>query len=331
MNFCVIISLIESAYQRFKNEFPDEEPFFRITCTRRYGRANRTRVWRPADREMRVVDKSGKPTFLEVDDPGEISLDNSILMKKKQAQAFKESRQEVKPLGGKKHEIRPTKVIDKDIETIKTTKVGFDACVDVRLDDPLTVNVFQYCLDKTNYILQELRAEYKVFLEDPVLNCKGTVVTTDSASDVESLEKRIDMIILAREKQKQLEDEFKKVEELRESQSNPIMEKLVEDVKTAFKESTTVQEVVGKYIAVQRKLNDLKAKVVPLMKLYNEESFVDKINSQGFLATVWEFIDYLHKNTGDDYADDVMTSEDLEIQRRIDEKKSQKLKEQNLK
>lgn len=331
MNFCVIISLIESAYQRFKYEFPDEEPFFRITCTRRYGRANRTRVWRPADREMRVVDGNGKPTFLENSGSGEILLDNSTLMKKKQAQAFKESQQEVKPLGGKRHEVRPTKVIDKDIETIKTTKVGFDACVDVRLDDPLTVNVFQYCLDKTNYILQELRAEYKVFLEDPMLNCKGTVVTTELTSDVESLEKRIDMIVLARERQKQLEDEFRKIEDLRESQSNPVMEKLVEDVKTAFKESTTVQEVVGKYIAVQRKLNDLKAKVVPLMKLYNEEPFIDKINSQGFLATVWEFIDYLHMNTRDDYADDVMTLEDLEIQRRIDEKKLQKLKEQNLK
>lgn len=331
MNFCVIISLIESAYQRFKYEFPDEEPFFRITCTRRYGRANRTRVWRPADREMRVVDKNGEPTFLENSGSGEISLDNSTLMKKKQAQAFKESQQEVKPLGGKKHEVRPTKVIDKDIEIIKTTKVGFDACVDVRLDDPLTVNVFQYCLDKTNYILQELRAEYKVFLEDPMLNCKGTVVTTELTSDIESLEKRIDMIVLAKERQKQLEDEFRKIEDLKESQSNPVMEKLVEDVKTAFKESTTVQEVVGKYIAVQRKLNDLKAKVVPLMKLYNEEPFIDKINSQGFLATVWEFIDYLHMNTRDDYADEVMTLEDLEIQRRIDEKKLQKLKEQNLK
>lgn len=331
MNFCVIISLIESAYQRFKHEYPDEEPFFRITCTRRYGRANRTRVWRPADREMRVVDKNGKPTFSEIDSSDEISLDNSILMKKKQAQAFKESHQEVRPLGGKKHEIRPTKIVDKDIETIKTTKVGFDACVDVRLDDPLTVNVFQYCLDKTNYILQELRAEYKVFLEDPMLNCKGTLVTTELISSVESLEKRIDMIVLARERQKQLEVEFKRIEELRESQSNPIMDKLVEDVKTAFKESTTVQEVVGKYIAVQRKLNDLKAKVVPLMNLYNEEPFIDKVNSQGFLATVWEFIDYLHNNTKDDYADDVMTSEDLEIQRRIDEKRSQKLKEQDLK
>lgn len=315
MNFNVVIAMMETAYYKFKDQFPDEEPFFRITCTRKYGRSDRYKSWRPKNLETRVVFPDKKTEISETQIPDSFNLDKVIpepypqLSRKKQDE-IERGRTDVvdsSRVMGKYVRPKKNKMVDADTRTVEVTKVPYDACVDLRMDDPLSVGVFKYCIDTATMLLKEIRTEYKVLLEDPLFKLNGAFVTTDDVNDISSIEENMEKIKKIKEKEEDMRDKISKMEESmpKLTRDSEELEGLNTTIKMAFKETSTVNEIVSKYIDVQKKLNDLKSYAVPLMKKYDEMPFIESIGKYGFIATVKEFIEYLHQNTADDYVSDV--------------------------
>ena len=315
MNFNVVIAMMETAYYKFKDQFPNEEPFFRITCTRKYGRSDRYKSWRPKNFETRVVFPDKKTEISETTIPSSFNLDKVIpepypqLSRKKQDELEKGRTDVIDSSRVMGKYVRPkrNKIVDADTRTVEVTKVTYDACVDLRLDDPLSVGVFKYCIDTATMLLKEIRTEYRVLLEDPLFKMNGAFVTTDDVNDITSIEENLEKIKRIKEKEEEMKNTITRMEETipKFTKDSEELESLNTTIKMAFKETSTVNEIVSKYIDVQRKLNDLKSYVVPLMKKYNEMPFTDSITKYGFIATVKEFIEYLHQNTADDYVSDL--------------------------
>jgi len=314
MNYNVVIALMESAYNKFKLQFPNEEPFFRITCSRKFGRSDRHRSWRPKNLETRTVFPDRSSKFSQ--DNINASLDILGATEAKGKPLTKKQQRDLED--GKTNLIREDKVIhkhirprpiklrDADTRRVEVTKVPYDACVDLRFDDPISVSVFKYCVDSANTLLKEIRTEYKLLLEDPLFNSVGSFVSTIEVDSVHTIEDSLEKIKKIQEKEIEMRDRVVQMETVlpKLMAEKEVLDDLSKSVKAAFKESTTVQDVVSKYIDMQRKLNDLKSYVVPLMRKYNEEPFIEKVAKNGFISTVKEFIEYLHQNTADDYVSD---------------------------
>jgi len=307
MNYNVVIALMESAYNKFKLQFPNEEPFFRITCSRKFGRSDRHRSWRPKNLETRTVFPDRSSKFSQ--DNINASLDILGATEAKGKPLTKKQQRDLED--GKTNLIREDKVIhkhirprpiklrDADTRRVEVTKVPYDACVDLRFDDPISVSVFKYCVDSANTLLKEIRTEYKLLLEDPLFNSVGSFVSTIEVDSVHTIEDSLEKIKKIQEKEIEMRDRVVQMETVlpKLMAEKEVLDDLSKSVKAAFKESTTVQDVVSKYIDMQRKLNDLKSYVVPLMRKYNEEPFIEKVAKNGFISTVKEFIEYLHQNT----------------------------------
>ena len=319
MNFNVVIAMMETAYYKFKDQFPDEEPFFRITCTRKYGRSDRYKSWRPKNFETRVVFPDKKTEVSETQIPDSFNLDKVIpepypQLSRKQQDELEKGRTDVvdsSRVMGKYVRPKKNKLVDADIRTVEVTKVPYDACVDLRMDDPLSVGVFKYCIDTATMLLKEIRTEYKILLEDPLFKTSGAFITTDDVNDISSIEENLEKIKKIKEKEEEMKNKVLQIEETlpKLSRDSEELEGLNATIKMAFKETSTVNEIVSKYIDVQKKLNDLKSYAVPLMKKYNEMPFTESITKYGFIATVKEFIEYLHQNTADDYVSELRVGE----------------------
>jgi len=286
MNYNVVIALMESAYNKFKLQFPNEEPFFRITCSRKFGRSDRHRSWRPKNLETRTVFPDRSSKFSQ--DNINASLDILGATEAKGKPLTKKQQRDLED--GKTNLIREDKVIhkhirprpiklrDADTRRVEVTKVPYDACVDLRFDDPISVSVFKYCVDSANTLLKEIRTEYKLLLEDPLFNSVGSFVSTIEVDSVHTIEDSLEKIKKIQEKEIEMRDRVVQMETVlpKLMAEKEVLDDLSKSVKAAFKESTTVQDVVSKYIDMQRKLNDLKSYVVPLMRKYNEEPFIEK-------------------------------------------------------
>lgn len=292
MNFNLVISLIESAYENFKRHFPEEEPYFKIICTRKYGRADRQHSWRKESREI------GKDSVKTVDLQAKesINLIQAKLSKKNEKDDHKNN-----PMGVVR--VQKKKLIDKDniIETVPVLLQNYDVGVDMRLDDPLTASVFRYCVDKTNYLVHELREEYRYFLETPM--CKNEpFLCFGEVNDVEDLEERIKKIEDMKAKDKLRKEEIENLKREIElskisTQSTDELKSMDDLVRRAFKESTTVRDVVERYLKNQKSLNDVKSMVMPLMEdrsMYPEFPLEVNLKEKGFIRTLGEFIDFLH-------------------------------------
>ena len=315
MNFNVVIAMMETAYYKFKDQFPDEEPFFRITCTRKYGRADRQKMWRPKNLETRVVfpDKSVEITNTEIS--SEIKLDKAV----PELEPYRTRKQQEEDERGRTDLINPNrimaryvrpqknKIVDYDTRAVEVTKVPYDACVDLRMDEPISVGVFKYCIDSAQMLLKEIRTEYKVLMDDPLFKSKGSFVSTDDIDSIQTIEDSLKTIASIKMKEEEMRTKILQVESTlpQLTKNSEELDSLNKSIKLAFKESATVQEVVTKYIDVQKKLNELKSFALPLMKKYNEMPFLDSVMKYGFISTLKEFIEYLHQNTADDYASEL--------------------------
>lgn len=307
--------MMETAYYKFKDQFPDEEPFFRITCTRKYGRSDRHKSWRPKNFETRVVFPDKKTEISGTQVPSSFNLDKVIpephpQLSRRQQDELEKGRTDVidsSRVMGKYVRPKKNKMVDADTRTVEVTQVPYDACVDLRMDDPLSVSVFKYCIDTATMLLKEIRTEYRVLLEDPLFKMNGALVTADDVGDISSIEENLEKMKRIKEKEDEMKHKIAQMGETmpKYAKDSEELESLNTTIKMAFKETSTVNEIVSKYIDVQKKLNDLKSYAVPLMKKYNEMPFMESISKYGFIATIKDFIEYLHQSTADDYVSDL--------------------------
>ena len=306
MDYSLIQSLVEAAYYRFKHEYPDEEPFFRITCTRKFGRSEK-RSWRRSEDgsySMRTVSKDGNQD-LQVVKPRGISLDESYTTKNdNETKDRNETNRWISPR--KTLPIRKSKIKDADKKIVLTTKFSYDAMIDVRFDEPVTVSTIKYFMDTTNGLLKELHEGYKVFLEDPTL-WKGKEVLMLNPNMGSTFEDRLDkaMSALRNIDSKDVESKIEKLEVVTQTDAFTCLDcdDVLSNLKTTFKTTLTIRDLAEKYISTQRKLNDLKSTVMPVMRHYKHLKMEKMISDDGFIKTVGFLVDFLHTMGDEDYDD----------------------------
>lgn len=300
MDYSLIQSLVENAYFKFKQEFPEEEPFFRITCTRKFGRSER-RNWR-GNRDdsylVRTVDKHGRSSF-EDHKPTPIVLNESVKLKNddKIAQRNSENRW---CSSSRTLPIQRVKVKDADKKTILTTKFTYDAMVDVRFDDPVTVSTIRYFMDTTNKVIKELHEGYKVFLEDPLFKCGSEMIYFGDVRDTtvdQRIEDAINTIKKSKINQPNLEKKINTIECLTQTEAFTCLDcdDVVKELKETFKTTLTIRDLAEKYVVTQKKLNDLKSVAMPIMRSYKSLPINDMISKDGFIKTISFFIDFVDK------------------------------------
>jgi len=307
MDYCLIQTLVEAAYYKFKSEFPNEEPFFRITCTRKFGRSER-RTWRQGDKGMRVVERTGDVSHHRVPLSG-VSLDESEELKRdeKIKQRSEENRW-ISPM--KTIPVKRTKIKDADKKKILTTKFQYDAMIDVRFDEPITVSSIRYFIDTTNGLLKEIQEGYKVFMEDPAI-WKGTETIMMGVDHGVSFDEKLDRAIRALKRQDELktsiEQKLNLIEEVTQTDAFSCFDcdEVVDNLRKTFKTTLTVRDLADKYISTQKKLNDLKSSLIPIFKHYKYMKLFDMMEKDGFIKTVGFLVDFLHTLSDDqnDYDD----------------------------
>ena len=310
MDYSLIQTLVEAAYHKFKYEFPNEEPFFRITCTRKFGRSEK-RSWRNPDGvdDMRVVSKEGKVTKQQVT-IGNLKLDGSI--KVRSDDKLKNDHERNRWISPRKTlPLMNRRVIDADKKTILTTKFNYDAMVDVRFDEPLIVSSVRYFMNTTNGLLKEIQEGYRVFLEDPTI-WKGNEVFMMNMGQGVTFEDRLEKAIKAvknhDDKVKYIEMKIQTVESMAQTEEFTCFDcdDVINNLKTTFKTTLSIRDLADKYINVQKKLNDLKSTVLPLFKRYKHLNLHDMMQKEGFIKTIGFLIDFLDTmgDDQDDYVDD---------------------------
>lgn len=306
MDYSLIQSLVEAAYFKFKHEYPNEEPFFRITCTRKFGRSER-RSWRNTENgsySMRTVHKNGVESYDKIR-PSGVRLDESQLVKNDdETKSRNESNRWASSV--KTLPIRRSVIKDADKKIILTTKFNYDAMVDVRFDEPVTVSTIKYFMDTTNGLLKELHEGYKVFLEDPTL-WKGKEVLMLNPNVGATFEERLDKAMLALRgiNTKDVESKIDKLEVITQTDAFTCLDcdDVLTNLKTTFKTTLTIRDLAEKYILTQKKLNDLKSVVMPIMKHYRHLNLTKMMSDDGFIKTVGFLVDFLHTMGEDDYND----------------------------
>ena len=304
MDYSLIQSLVEAAYYKFKYEYPNEEPFFRITCTRKFGRSER-RSWRSAEGDsylMRTVLKDGVKCYDEVEPTG-VRLDESQLVKNdNEMKRRNETNKWTSPV--KTLPLKRSVVKDADKKIILTTKFNYDAMVDVRFDEPVTVSTVKYFMNTTNGLLKELHEGYKVFLEDPML-WKGKEVLMFNPNVGSTFEERLDKAMLALRgiNTKDVELKIETLESITQTDAFTCLycDDVLTNLKTTFKTTLTIRDLAEKYITTQKKLNNLKSVVMPIMRHYKHLNLVKMMGDDGFIKTVGFLVDFLHTMGDDDY------------------------------
>lgn len=307
MDYSLIQTLVEAAYYRFKNEYPNEEPFFKITCTRKYGRSEK-RTWRNIDKSMRIFERDGSIRTHEVPLTG-VKLDESVLIKnddetkvRNEVNKWSQPRRTVP--------IKRTKVVDADKKTILTTKFKYDAMVDVRFDEPITVSSVRYFINTTNSLLKEVQEGYKVFLEDPTIWKSKEVLMVNVGQDVtfdDKLERAIKALKSHDEMIRSIEKKIESVEAVTQTEAFTCFDcdDVVSNLKTTFKSTLTIRDLAEKYITTQKKLNELKSLAIPIFKHYKYMKLFDMMEKEGFIRTIGFLLDFLHTlgDNQDDFDD----------------------------
>ena len=302
----MIQSLVEAAYFRFKYEFPNEEPFFRITCTRKFGRSEK-RSWRSTEDgsySMRTVNKDGIESYSKVR-PSGVRLDESQLVKN---DVETKNRNESNRWASSVRTVPIKRSVKKDADKkiILTTKFNYDAMVDIRFDEPVTVSTVKYFMNTTNGLLKELHEGYKVFLEDPTL-WKGKEVLMLNPNTGATFEERLDKAMLALRSidTKDVESKIERLEVITQTDAFTCLDcdDVIANLKTTFKTTLTIRDLAEKYISTQKKLNDLKSVVMPIMRHYKHLNLAKMMSDDGFIKTVGFLVDFLHTMGDDDYDD----------------------------
>ena len=306
MDYSLIQTLVEAAYYKFKHEYPNEEPFFRITCTRKFGRSEK-RSWRRGEDvkyPMRVVSRTGSSEYDKIELNG-VTLDESEVTRNDDEVKDRNDKNRW-ALPGKVLPIRKTKVKDADKKMILTTKFQYDAMVDVRFDEPISVSTIKYFMDTTNGLLKELHEGYKVFLEDPTI-WKGKEVLMLNPDMGSTFEERMGkaMSTLRGINVKEVEAKIDVLEAITQTDTFTCVDcdDVMSSLKNTFKTTLTIRDLAEKYITTQKKLNDLKSLVIPIMRHYKHLNFDKMINDDGFIKTVGFLVDFLHTMGEDEYND----------------------------
>jgi len=339
----LIFKLIESEYQSFKHDFPEEEPFWRISCYRKrdkvfkkgYETNNQSgsinqlepailkQTWRRV-----IVDSEGKTEDeIKVKEPTIVSVIESKVTPYVKLTSVRKSERMFK-------EIKPHVVLEPKTKEFTCIGIPSDSRIEVvrRIDEPGDLELFSYdhtiasvskekimmfgkpgvnviavgdkiespMLNNPSGIIkleQELTNKIEEYY-NVIKNCSG--ITPNIVNTIHTLQKQNKELLTEMSSHKEkFSDDIKQVERV-------ILRHPIRKIQTLMNKDLTISDIIDKYIEVQKKLNDLKAKVTPILIKHKKLRFKSVLDEHGFINGLYHIIKYFDDDYDSDNDQDVM-------------------------
>lgn len=293
----VLDSLVQRAYDNFKRDYPEEEPWWRIVCMRKHYRSKYNLTPEDEKKNWRKFIYEDKPngtiskTIIEDNQP--LSLQNKITkVTNKHRVELTSQTGRIKLTPWVKEESKYT------TETVHFTQDMMNSMaqsIDVvyRKDEP--VDIETTAIDNTMSVWGITSDR---FIKP--INVDGTKIIDpkDLVNVINELNKSLEEARSELEKYRKLW--FDSVRDEEETQKLRIIDKdcdiELKRLNNVIKKDLTIKEVIVKYHQTQAKLNDCKSYTIKKMKdNFDPDEFdVDKkLKEFGFIGTLPRIIDYL--------------------------------------
>lgn len=286
--YLIIHGLLQREYDNFINMFPGEEPFWKITCVRKHHRPTITE----ADRQMNWRQ------FTKVGGQVKVEEIKTVSVKKRKFTDRVTKQQERKKKFENNVEVsdRPIRRAEKYVETIEEdyTIEVFDSNVNA-----VQVDVHSHVSDaslisivKLDTIKQSITEE--VFQIWDTIKGSGVFIDDDKTEFL-SVEDKIrlvsDRTIKVINEQQQMIHDLKNEISLLKAQLD--QNKLIEIKELShIKQDWSVNEIINKYVDIQKKLTMVKSKIMPILEKHDRLGIHKKIADKGFITSLISVVEY---------------------------------------
>lgn len=295
-NSKIIMSLINRSYEKFKEQYPNEEPFWKISC---FKKINRTKIVNKSDLDM---------NWRQIETNNE-SKTSPVINEIKECRIKKETRvrtitksQENRTWNSADTQnprvIKGKPIITNDVITITHTDETY-------LSDahPMNIDINMKYDDPSYLTVHVLSEEFKVIEEKIAVwgkEMKGMIISSGDGQLV-GLAKKIEMHM---DEMNQLKNKIMELEQ-RNSDYQALIHQFQlekEELKTkevnfdrlnkVIKKNWTVGEVITKYAETQEKLNEAKMSVTNTLKKHSRLNITDLYKKYGFIGSFKHVVQY---------------------------------------
>jgi len=299
--FKIVYGVLIREYDRFKKYFPGEEPFWKISCVRKYFRPKFSESdlktnWRS------ITTSRGQTEITEIEEVSltKIRKTGKVITEQKRVKVIRESDEKIisdKPLTRREKylEIHEEELIQ---ETYKSMDNNFMIDTNVHLNDPNFIDIIQ--LEENQKICDEkvLGLWGKINVQDKLIITKDkSFMEVDSMmSKIEEAYSKSLQIMMDQEKRvKELVDENQQLKK-------QLSEHKLIDIKelTHIKSDWSMQEIINKYVDNQKKLTTLKNGVIKILEKHDRLNIHRIIREKGFILSFIDTIKYFD----DEYDED---------------------------
>jgi hypothetical protein len=305
-----LLYLYHSAVAKFRSKYPNEEPFIKIQCLRRLGRADANHNWR----ETKYISYKHNKTEIELNK-------ETPFIEKKYKNVERTTTKKIKRKHNDTDEIvlrrstQATGVSYDNIISVETKRVEIKESEDMDVD----VEIIDDVLDKEIHFIK-VNTKFERFEQDSILSLEphhDKVIIHNKTSDDETyISDILKKSLTSEEEIKQLKDNVsitkqtlleeqqkmsKILDEINEKRTYKVNEdenvKLSDKIKKAFSENIPIATIVDKYIELQTKLNKLKKLVDPYVKPLGptfKQNYYKSLKDNGFLLSTVFLIKHYH-------------------------------------
>jgi hypothetical protein len=300
---------LSRGYDEFKRQYPDEEPFVRVLCTRRYHSSD-SLDWRSCKKSSEInewratsIDEKGVSTDLET---------KKGVFENKEVMTKKRSQHKILKRGTDVNERVIKKIEIKEEYTDETVKMVYNPVTyaEVIIDGtmrPYNNNILLY--DEIGGTTRPMKIESVedikqslCFVSKNLFSASPDVISDELSQTIEDRKKSLNKI---KELERELEELYKKVPEYDSI--------IFKQVKNLFpKTIKTMDDVCENYIKNQTKLNDLQSYVLPLFRTKKclDMDWKEWREKYGFILALKKAIKWLYDGMNFDHGEEFLTDED---------------------
>lgn len=306
-NSKIILSLINTSYDKFKEKYPNEEPFWKISC---FKKINRRKMANESDlkmnwRQIETTNESrDKPVVTEVK---ESKLTKEIrvrtINKQQEVRVWEQDGFKDKRITrGKPVVANETITITHSDETFISKAESIDVDINMKYDDPSFITI------------HKLSDEIKVIEEKIALWGKdfdGTIITNLDVSNIglsAVIESHKRDLINLKNRVIELENKngeylalIMKYQQEKDDQKNNVIN--FDRLNKVIRKNWTIGEVITKYAETQEKLNEAKTSVTNTLKKHTKLDIDGLYKKHGFIGSFKHVVQYFDSqyDSSDEY------------------------------
>jgi hypothetical protein len=318
-----LLYLVHSSIGKFKDRYPDEEPYIKIQCLRTIGRSDKDFNWR----ETKYTSFRHNKTEIEFDDRKEITtikeekkvkMTTTKRVKRRQGESDEVvSRRAIQTSGTTIEDVVETRtkvievkhsedmhvaieIIDDELDNqihairidTKYEKIQKDAIMSLEphQDKVIIYNESKQIVEDENYLMKTLNASLS---SERKMSDLSERLTENENKFIEMKNQFENLDILIKENS-DLKTELKKYRDLKDLESSV---SLIDKINKSFGKNIPVFEIIEKYYELQVKLNKLKKSlefyIRPLSQRFKDE-YYKTVQDNGTLLSALYLIKHYH-------------------------------------